>query len=329
MRHLHPALLFALAALPLAGCIESRLTVDLFTQIHADGSCTRRVSYRVERVDTEKADARVAIAPGADPLRQFRIPSGEPWRVQEEEQTGLHVITVEALLTSPAAFEGDFSRTRSKRAQPARNAVSAFVDPEHGLYDYQEVLTDPASPLAGARLLSRIALKADHDFATRFLAALPDQQAALRESDLRRLFRDRFASPFAREIAAVAERPFYGPRERHDLELIMGALDEKQKDLGARILALVPGTSPENVSSAADGALNGLGQVLLAEVEAAGLPFLSVEGTEEVRFHATLVMPAPILRANTCVTGDSAEWDFEEGDLFGRGFEMKALASSR
>ena len=40
-------------------------------------------------------------------------------------------------------------------------------------------------------------------------------------------------------------------------------------------------------------------------------------------------MPAPILRANTCVTGDSAEWEFEEGDLFGRGFEMKALAASR
>jgi hypothetical protein len=328
MRHLHPALLVALA-LPLGGCIENRLSVDLFTQVHADGSCTRRVTYRVERVETERGDARVAIPPGKDPLRQFRIPSGEPWRVQEDEQTGLHVITVEALLPSPAAFEGDFARVRSKNAQPSRNAVSAFADAEHGLYEYQEVLTDPASPLAGARLLSRLALKADDDFAARFVAALPDQEAAPRESDLRRLFRDRLAAPFAREIAAVAERPFYGPRERHDLEAIMGALDEKQKDLGARILALVPGTSAEEVSSAADRALNGLGEVLLGELEAAGLPFLSVEGEGEIRFHATLVMPAPILRANTCVTGDSAEWEFEEGDLFGRGFEMKALATSR
>jgi hypothetical protein len=40
-------------------------------------------------------------------------------------------------------------------------------------------------------------------------------------------------------------------------------------------------------------------------------------------------MPAPILRANTCVAGDTATWEFEEEDLFGRGFEMKALASPR
>jgi len=30
------------------GCIEDRLSVDLFTQIHADGTCTRRVTYRLE-----------------------------------------------------------------------------------------------------------------------------------------------------------------------------------------------------------------------------------------------------------------------------------------
>ena len=40
-------------------------------------------------------------------------------------------------------------------------------------------------------------------------------------------------------------------------------------------------------------------------------------------------MPLPILRANTCFSGDTAVWEFEEEDLFGRGFEMKALAASR
>jgi hypothetical protein len=28
------------------------------------------------------------------------------------------------------------------------------------------------------------------------------------------------------------------------------------------------------------------------------------------------------------VAGDTAVWEFEEGDLFGRGFEMKALAAT-
>ncbi len=328
MRHLHPFLLLGLA-LPLGGCIEDRLTVELFTQVHADGTCTRRVSYRVERVDTDKAEAPVAIPRDSDPLRQFRIPSGEPWRVQEEEQLGLHVITVEALVPSPAAVEGDFGRTRTKRAQPARNAVSAFADPENGLYEYQEVLTDPASPLAGARLLSRLALEADDEFADRLLRALPEEAPAPRRSDLRRLFHDRFAAPFARETAAIAARPFHGPRERRELESLLERLEEKQQDLDARILALVPGSPTQDLSAATERALNGVAEVLLGRVEQAGLPFLTLEGSDRIRFHATLVMPVPILRANTCFTGDSAEWDFEEGDLFGRGFEMKALAASR
>jgi hypothetical protein len=328
MRDLHPVLFLALA-LPLGGCIETRLSIDLFTQLHADGSCTRRISYRAERVDTGKADARVAIPADADPLRQFGIPSGEPWRVSEEQELGLHVIIVEALLPSPAAFEGDFRRIRTKRAQPARNAVSAFADPEHGVYEYQEVFNDPASPLAGARLLSRLALKADDDFARRFLEALPDRDLAPRASELRRLFRERLAAPFAREVADLAERPFYGPRERNDLERIMDALDLKARDLNARILALAPGSSPEELASATDRALNAVGEVLLRATDAAGLPVVSLEGGATVAFHATLVMPAPILRANTCVSGDTAEWEFEEGDLFGRGFEMKALATSR
>ncbi len=131
----------------LAGCIENRLSVELFTQIHADGTCTRRVEYRLERVDTDKGDARVAIRPEDDPLvRWHRFPSGEPWQVREETQTGLHVIVLEALLPSPAAVDGDFYRARAPRAQPARNFVSAFVDAEHGAYEYQEVLRDPSSP---------------------------------------------------------------------------------------------------------------------------------------------------------------------------------------
>jgi hypothetical protein len=311
-------------------CIEDRLSVELFTQIHADGSCTRRVEYRLERVDTEKGDARVAISPDKDPLRTLhRFPSGEPWQVREETDTGLHVLVVEATLPSPNAIEGDYFRARARKAPPARNAVSANVDPEHEYYEYQEVLRDPASPLAGARLLSRIAMKRDEDFARRFADALADEGGAPRDSDLRRLFRDRFAAPFAREVALVGERPFYGPRERRELDVILNGLDEKQKDLASRVAALVPATPSEKVTAAVDDTLNRLGEEVLPEVEAAGLLLSVPDGNARLRFRATLVMPAPILRANACVTGDTVVWEFEEEDLFGRGFEMKALASAR
>ena len=40
-------------------------------------------------------------------------------------------------------------------------------------------------------------------------------------------------------------------------------------------------------------------------------------------------MPTPIARANTCFAGDTAVWEFAEDELFGRGFEMTALAATR
>jgi hypothetical protein len=39
-------------------------------------------------------------------------------------------------------------------------------------------------------------------------------------------------------------------------------------------------------------------------------------------------MPYPIHRANTCAVGDTAVWEFEGLELFGRGLEMKALVSA-
>jgi hypothetical protein len=326
----YPRSLAALMLLGLTGCIESRLSVELFTQVHGDGTCTRRVEYRLERVDTDKGDARVEIRPENDPLQRWhRFPSGEPWQVREERDTGLHVIVLEALLPSPAAADGDFYRARAPRAPPARNFVSAFVDIEHGVYEYQEVLRDPSSPLAAARALSRTALKRDGTFAEGFAAALAGKGVGPRESDVRRAYRERLAEPFAREVALLAERPLYGPRERRDLDEIFDHLDEKQQDLAARLSALAPGTPPEEIEAAAEASFNSLGNGLLAQLEEAGLPLLTPEGQDSLHFRATLVMPVPILRANACVTGDTAVWEFEEEDLFGRGFEMKALASAR
>jgi len=323
-------MLVAVSLLAGTACIENRVSVDLFTQIHGDGTCTRRVEYRLERVDTNKGDARVEIRPEDDVLvRWHRFPSGEPWQLREERELGLHVIALEAVLTSPTAADGDFYRARAPRAQPARNSVSAFVDVEHETYEYEEVLRDPSSPLAAARALSRAAVKRDREFSDGFAQALAGKDASPRDSDVRRAYRERLAEPFAREVALLAERPLYGPRERRDLDTLFDRIDEKQKDLADRLTALAPGTPPEEVAAAAEVSFNALGERLLGQLEEAGLPLFTPEGQGRLRFRATLVMPAPILRANTCVAGDTATWDFVEEDLFGRGFEMKALAAAR
>jgi hypothetical protein len=316
--------------LALQACIEDRLSVEVFTQVHADGSCTRRVEYRLERVDTDKGDARVAIPAGEDVLATLhRFPSAEPWQVRDEVETGLHVVLVEATLPSPNEVDGDYFRLRTRRAPPARNAVSAYVDPAREYYEYQEVLRDPASPIAGARLLSRMLLKREEAFAEAYAKALDDPSATPRESDLRRAFRQRLAEPFAREVAALAERPLFGPRERRELDALLEGLEAKQDALAARVAALGASAGAESVELATDAALDRLAESLVPEVEAAGLPLSLPDRSTSVRFRATLVMPTAILRANTCVAGDTAVWEFTEEDLFGRGFEMTAVASAR
>ena len=316
--------------LGLTHCIENRLSVDILTQVHGDGTCTRRIEYRLERVDSDKADARVAIPAGEDPLVvQHRFPSGDPWRVRDDSETGLHVVVLEAVLPSPMAADGDYFRARTPRAQPARNFISSFADPESGTYEYQEVLRDPSSPLAAARALSLAAVKRDLVFARAFSAALADERASPREPDVRRAYREMFAEPFAKDVAGLAERPLYGPREKHDLEALFDGLTAKQRDLAARLSALAPGIPLELVEAATDKSLDSLADELVRGLDEAGLPFVSPAGLQPARFRATLVMPAPILRANACVVGDTASWEFEEEDLFGRGFEMTAVASSR
>jgi hypothetical protein len=218
------------------GCIENRLSVELFTQIHADGSCTRRVEYRLERVDTDKGDVRVPIPPAEDPLRnQHRFPSGEPWQVREDE-----------------------------RGRPVHSPLATSSPPS----------STPST-------------------------------------------------------VSTSTRRCYGPREKRELEALYDRLDDRQKDLAARLCALAPGTPPEEIEAAADASFKSLADGLLAQLDEAGLPLVTPEGADSLRFRATLVMPAPIVRANTCVAGDTATWEFEEADLFGRGFEMKALASAR
>lgn len=269
------------------------------------------------------------IPPDGDLLRLYRFPSAEPWLLREEADTGLRVVVVEAQLLSPAQVDGDYFRARSAREQPSRNYVSAYVDAKSGVYEYQEVLRDPASPLAAARALARAAVRRDEAFAERFRRELGGDDLGPRTGELRRAFREALAEPFAREVAALAERPFYGPRERRELDLIFDRLDDKQAALAARLARLAPDVSPQSLKQAGEAAFNDVGEALLAELDTAGLPLVAQDPQRRVRFRATLVMPLPILRANACASGDTVVWEFEQEDLYGRGFEMKAFAAER
>jgi hypothetical protein len=249
--------------------------------------------------------------------------------VSEETAVGRHAITLEATLPAPAAFDGDYHRARTPRTPPARNYVSAWADPERELYEYHEVVRDPASPLAAARLLARQLVRRDSDFAERLAQGLGDRRTAPRSSEVRRAFREILAQPFADEVAALTRRPVYGPRERRDLEAIVERLDERGRALAARVAALTTAADDDDLSDATEAALESLGKELLEDVDAAGLPLAFAGRPGRLRFRATLVMPAPIVRANTCAQGDTAVWEFDGDELFGPGFEMKALASAR
>ena len=108
---------------------------------------------------------------------------------------------------------------------------------------------------------------------------------------MRRAYRERLAEPFAREVAELAERPLYGPRERRELDQVYDRLDAKQKALAARLATLAPDLPAEAVDAAVEAAFNETGESLLAQLDAAGLPLATEVRELRVHFRATLVMP--------------------------------------
>jgi hypothetical protein len=321
-----------LASLASSGCIEDRLTVDITTVVHGDGACTRRTVYRLERVNSHEEDSPLDIPRGQDPLTLLhRFPAGEAWVVQHDIQPGSHAVTLEGRFPSPNEIDWDYWRAATAKAPPARNHLSFATegDVTSARYDYSETFLDPASPMEGVRLLSRLLLQKDNAFAAEVLRRLDG--VPLRAPDVARAFRDVLALPFAAEVSALANRPVYGPRERRDIEGLGDRLTGLSKELTDRIVALAPGLDAERAAEALDGVFESMGEPVGREMSDAGFPlppFGSDFARPRIHFHATLVMPAPIVRANTCANGDTAVWDFEGDDLFGRGFEMWATATA-
>jgi hypothetical protein len=319
-------------ALPALGCIEDRLSVDVTSYVHADGSCTRNIEYRLERVDPDKGKT-LEIPPAQDPLRLLhRFPRGERWTVKDEAGRLLHLVTAQATLASPNDVEWDYWRQRAAGVPPARNHVSFAMSQDKdgvGFYEYAESFLDPASPLAGARALAQLVAKREGDFADRVTSGLGS--LAPRRGDARRAYRELLAQPFSREVERLAARPLYGPRERKELEAVLDRLEAMLDALTAEIVHKSPVASPSEIEEKLKPLLDDFGEGLDKELQATGMPrpFDLSEPVTRIHFRVTLVMPAAITRANACVQGDTAVWEFDQDDLYGRGFEMWAKAGGR
>jgi hypothetical protein len=322
-----------LAASSLA-CIEDRLAVEIWTQVHADGSCSRRIEYRLERVDTDRDGVALEIPAAEDPFRLLhRFPSAEAWTVTREQIGRALAVNAEAALVgSPNDLDGDYWRARTPRGQPARNHVS-FSQVEAGdllHYDFAETFLDPASPTESVRALAQALVRREDEFAELWLRAAP--AGSLGQAELRRAFREHLAQPFAREVEALASRPVHGPRERQDLEALFDRLGQRQAELLEALHAAAPESDPEQLRNTSDAVLEEMSGPIWKQISDAGLPapFGLADETParvtRIRFRATLQMPGPIVRANTCADGDTATWEFEQDDLYGRGFEMWARA---
>jgi hypothetical protein len=177
-----------------------------------------------------------------------------------------------------------------------------------------------------SRALARQIARRDEDFARHFHEALGDDPDAPAPDHLRRAFRELFAEPFARDISSLTTRPLYGPRERRALEEVLDSLELLQGNLGAAVHALAPGAPPDALDEAMGSSLDALGEEVFAQSEAAIEALGLGRRVGQLHSRATLVMPFPIQRCNACAVGDTAVWEFEGAELYGRGFEMMALA---
>jgi hypothetical protein len=313
-------------ALALPGCLEQRLDVEVTTRVYADGSCLRRTEYRFERPTPE------GEAPPADPSREasplrtlHRYPSGEPWQVRHDVTSNLHTVTSEALLPAPCGLDWDYWRVRTPGASlAARNRVSFAMQGEDGSersYDYLETFVDPASPLAANRRLIELLARSEEAFADRFRRELGP--AAPRSADVRREFRERLVIPAARRLAEIAERGLYGPREKRDLE---DSLEPIAEALEIALIGRARAADPGNVKKAIEAAMEAVIEPAAEQLEREGLQVIELFSRRTVHFKVTLVMPAPVVRANACIQGDTVTWEFDQDDLYGRGFEMWARA---
>jgi len=322
-----------LLTLSAAGCLEDRLEVQVVTRVRPDGSCHRQLNYRLERVDPEKADARLPIPPAENALAvRHQFPKGEAWRVERTQADDASIVDVQGDLPPPCPVDGDYSRVAAPGAPPSRNSgfLAVDVSPRATTYDWGEVFRDPVSPLAAARRLAAALAARDEAFASAFEHSL---ERRLDRGALRAAYRRAFSEPFTRRVGLLTQAPARpGFREAKDVgDLLDDSLLERE--LVAALAALPEDISADDAQRGVDAALEELQPGIEADLAAAGFPLDAAlpelkDPRQRIHFTVRLVMPAPIVRANACVQGDSVSWEFDEADLYGAGFQMWARATA-
>jgi hypothetical protein len=311
-----PRRLILLLALATFGCVEDKVDVSVLMHIHEDGSCTRHIEYRLQREGGED--------PAKDSFRtRFRFPKGPLWSVRDEVLPEAHVVTAEALLPSPNALGWDYWHARSPKDRPSRNNVAFRVSGHEGerSYEYLETFVDPVSPLAAMRKAVSILRRSEAVFADGYVRAL--ESGAPMRDDVRRLYRSKLVDPLERAVRVAG--PASGRWDRIRTSAALDRLEKAGDDLTEALASLSPALSREAIKAAGDKAMEPVDAALERQ---GGPPALASLDQDRIRFRVTLVMPAPITRANTCVAGDTATWEFDEDDLYGAGFEMWARAQA-
>jgi hypothetical protein len=318
-----PALLLLACS---AGCIDGQLNVDITTVIQGDGSCTRRVVYEYRATPNPDADPLTPMAAESDPLRQLhRFPTDERWTIQHDVRAATHTVTMDGRFRSPNEIDWDYWRTATPKARPARNHFSFAMEEEGATsrFEYAEAFLDPASPIEWLRHLAQLLSQKEKPLAQALHRGLGRSSVAA--ADVRRALHEDVVAPLVVEVSRLSSRPVFGPREKHEAETLLDRLDEMTQALVEHLISLSPGLDAEAAKEAVDAAFEAVAGEGDLDTEGAAI---FVPGTV-IKIHATLTMPAPILRANTCFQGDTATWDFDGSDLYGRGFEMSAVAATQ
>jgi hypothetical protein len=196
-------------------------------------------------------------------------------------------------------------------------------------YEYLETFADPASPAASARRILELLPRHEEEFSQSLQRSLT--RGAPRAADLRRLFRDGVIGPTRAAVLRVIDRPLFGPRERQELQ---GLIEKSSTvELARSLGTIAPAAAESDIDEALEKALGDLATNIANQLKREGLPIPDEargdkdnDAIPRVHFRVTLVMPGPIRRANACVQGDTATWEFDRDDLYGRGVEMWAQA---
>jgi hypothetical protein len=257
-------------------------------------------------------------------FREFKPPKSEPWVTTDQVNEDRHERRIEALLAETNQIDGDYARVQGPGARLARNHVSFGKSGDS--YEYVEVILDPNSPFVALRQVIEVVERHYGAVAERAARSLTGRR--LTAADIRDAYREHCIAPMRRAVAA-GDRPILGPAEWQAIRSNDHSCD---KDVEAALLARSPG-DPEPIHDALEEA----GKALPFDEELLKLGWLAYRAFDaeswdddavDITFHATIVMPAPIVRANTCYQGDTARWDFKQEDLYGRGFEMRVRATS-